>query len=125
MSWVRFVPGFSRHPKRLKSGPISSWLWACSVDHCVEHRTDGFLDAAIIPSLCGALTGSALKRAVENLVAVGSWARVDGGYMVHDFLRHNLSKAQVEEDMELARQRQRRWQKESVRPRPKKAEAGG
>jgi len=110
MSWVRFVPGFSHHPKRLKAGPISSWFWVCSVDFCMEHLTDGFIDDAAVPTLCPIVVGNARKRAIENLVAVGSWERVEGGYLVHDYLRHNLSKAQVEADQEAARQRHRRWQ---------------
>lgn len=105
MSYVRFVPGFSRHPKRLKCGPVSSWLWACSVDYCMEHLTDGFLMAEAVPTLCSTITGSALKRAVDNLVAVGSWQPVDGGYQVHDYLRHNQSKSQVEADREAGRKR--------------------
>jgi hypothetical protein len=109
MSWVRFVPGFSRHPKRLKSGPISSWLWVCSVDHCTEYVTDGFLDEAAVPSLCPTIVGAALKRAVDNLVAVGSWEKVEGGYIVHNYLEHNLSKAQVEADRAAARTRYTSW----------------
>lgn len=109
MSYCRFVPGFTRHPKRLKCGPISSWLWVCSVDYCMEHLTDGFLDDAVVPSLCSSVVGSALQRAVNNLVAVGSWERVPGGYHVHDYLQHNLSKAQVEADREAGRQRYRKW----------------
>lgn len=109
MSYVRFVPGFSRHPKRLKCGPVSSWLWACSVDYCMEHLTDGFLMVEAVPTLCSTITGSALKRAVDNLVAVGSWQPVDGGYQVHDYLRHNQSKAVVEADREAGRKRYQTW----------------
>jgi len=105
VSYVRFVPGFSRHPKRLKCGPISSWLWACSVDYCMEHLTDGFLMAEAIPTLCSNITGAALKRAVDILISVESWTPVEGGYLVHDYLKHNQSKAQVEADREAARQR--------------------
>lgn len=109
MSYVRFVPGFTRHPKRIKSGPVSSWLWACSVDYCMIHLTDGFLDEAAVPTLCSNITPNALKRATENLLAVGSWERVPGGFKVHDYLRHNLSKAQVEADQEAGRQRYQKW----------------
>src|SRR5262245_34184397 len=70
MSFLRFVPGFSRHPKRIKCGPISSWLWVCSADYCMTHLTDGFIDAAMVPTLCPTIVGSALKRAVDNLLAV-------------------------------------------------------
>jgi hypothetical protein len=73
------------------------------------HLTDGFLIAEAVPTLCSTITGSALKRAVDNLVSVGSWEPVDGGYRVHDYLRHNASKQQVEEDLEQGRKRYQRW----------------
>ena len=109
MSWVRFVPGFTRHPKRLKSGPISSWLWVCSVDHCMTYLTDGFLDEMALSGLCPTVVGVALKRAVENLVACGSWERVESGYRVHGYLEHNLSRAQIEADRTAARERYQLW----------------
>ena len=115
MSWVRFVPGFTRHPKRLKSGPISSWLWACSVDHCMMYLTDGFLDDMAISGLCPTVVGVALKRAVENLVACGSWERVQGGYRVHGYLEHNLSRAQIEADRTTARERYQLWKSRQTR----------
>ena len=110
MSYVRFVPGFSRHPKRLKSGPVSSWLWVCSVDYCLVHLTDGFLDEAAVPTLCSNITPTALNRAVENLISVGSWERVPGGFKVHDYLRHNASKEQVEAERAASRKRYETWQ---------------
>src|SRR5262245_46309499 len=119
MSYCRFVPGFSRHPKRLKSGPISSWLWVCSVDYCLEHLTDGFLDEVAVPALCANITGSALSRAVKNLVAVGSWEPVQGGYIVHDYLRHNPSKKEVEAEREASRQRYHQWRAKQVKEPPK------
>jgi len=109
MAYVRFVAGFSRHPKRIKSGPVSSWLWACSVDYCTEFLTDGFIETEAVKTLSAAIVGSALKRAIDNLVAVGSWEVVPGGYKVHDYLKHNLSKAQSEADQEAGRQRYLRW----------------
>jgi hypothetical protein len=114
VSWCRFVPGFSRHPKRIKSGPISSWLWICSVDYCTEHLTDGWIDESAVPYLCASITGSALKRAIENLVSIGSWERFAGGFRVHDYLRHNLSKTQVEQDREQARTRYRNWRSQQA-----------
>jgi hypothetical protein len=109
MSWSRLVPGFSRHPKRLKAGPLASWLWICSVDYCTEHLTDGFLPDFCVPTLCPNMRGGNLKRAVDNLLAVGSWELVDGGYRVHDYLKHNQSKSQVESDREAGRQRYHKW----------------
>jgi uncharacterized phage protein (TIGR02220 family) len=109
MAWSRFEPGFTRHPKRLKCGPISSWLWVCSVDHCTVYRTDGFLEAASVPALVPGLSAGTRKKAVIALLGVGSWEETAGGYRVHGYLEHNLSKAQAEEAAEAGRRRYHRW----------------
>jgi uncharacterized phage protein (TIGR02220 family) len=109
MAWSRFEPGFTRHPKRLKGGPLASWLWVCSVDHCSIYRTDGWLEAASVPSLVPGLSPRALTTAVTVLLAVGSWEEAPGGYRVHGYLEHNPSKAQTEAERDASRQRYQRW----------------
>jgi hypothetical protein len=109
MAYVRFVPGFTRHPKRSKCGAVSSWIWVCSVDYCATFMTDGFIEMAAVPTLCPSIHRATLKRAVDILVAIGSWEPVPGGYLVHDYLKHNLSKSEAERDQELAKQRYLRW----------------
>jgi hypothetical protein len=108
MAWSRFEPGFSRHPKRIKVGPVASWLWIASVDHCTEFRTDGFLDDAAVATLCP-MKPADLKRHVGALVGVRSWERVEGGYLVHGYLEHNQSARQIEADRQISRDRYRRW----------------
>jgi hypothetical protein len=81
----------------------------------MEFLTDGFLDEASVSGLCPAIVGSALKRAIENLLAVGSWERVPGGYTVHGYLEHNLSKVQVESDRVASRERYRTWKSRQLR----------
>jgi hypothetical protein len=109
MPWSRFEPGFSRHPKRLKVGPIASWLWVASVDHCTEFRTDGFLDAASIVTLCPTIKPAELKRHVEALIAIRSWEPVEGGYQVHGYLEHNQTARQVEADRQASKDRFLKW----------------
>lgn len=109
MAWSRFELGFTRHPKRLKCGPIPSWLWICSVDHCTVYRTDGFLEDASVPALVPGLAPGALKKAITVLLDVGSWEEAEGGYLVHGYLEHNLSKAQTEEAAAAGRRRYHRW----------------
>jgi hypothetical protein len=77
----------------------------------MEHLTDGFIDAAVVPYLCASITGSALQRAVNNLLFVGSWEQVDGGYRVHDLLQFNPSKAEVEADRAAGKRRYQQWKK--------------
>lgn len=109
MAWSRFEPGFSRHPKRLKSGPAASWLWACSVDHCTEFRTDGFIDEAAVAALCPAMKPAERTRAIQALLGVQSWTQAKGGYHVHGYLEHNPSAEEVEADRRAGRRRYEDW----------------
>jgi hypothetical protein len=109
MAWSRFEPGFSRHPKRIKVGPIASWLWVASVDHCTEFRTNGFIDDITVPTLCPTLKPAELRRQIDALLGVRSWERVDSGYLVHGYLEHNPSAEQVEADRQAAKDRYRKW----------------
>lgn len=109
MSWVRFVPGFSRHPKRLQSSTNASWLWVCSIDFCTEQLTNGEIPHAVVASLCPNLSKYLLNKAIKELVRIGSWELTEDGYRIHDYLRHNSSKSQVEDDREQARRRYHRW----------------
>jgi len=79
------------------------------VDHCTVYRTDGFLEAASVKSLVPGLSASTLKRAVAALLEVGSWVEAKGGYLVHGYLEHNLSKEQAEAALASGRRRYHRW----------------
>jgi len=109
MAWSRLEPGCTQHVKRVKSGPIPSWVWICCIDYSTVHLTDGFVDSAALPGLCPALRPAQLKRAIQTLVEVGSLERVAGGVKVHGYLDHNSSRAEVETDRQAARRRFDRW----------------
>jgi hypothetical protein len=108
MAWSRFEPGFSRHPKRLKSGAVASWLWVCSIDYCMTYLTDGYIERSALPSLCPTIRGALLRHAVTALVKVGSWDPVEGGFKVRSYLEYNPSRADVEADRKANHERYER-----------------
>lgn len=63
----------------------------CCLAHCQRQLTDGFVPTEVLP-LIGASTW---KRDIEKLVAVSLLHQVEGGYQVHDYLKHNASRADV------------------------------
>jgi hypothetical protein len=115
MAWSRFEPGFSRHVKRIKSGPVASWLWTCSVDFCTEFRTNGFLDDAVLAVICPSLSRKQLLKATAALLAVHSWERTEGGFMVHGYLEYNQSQEQIDADRSAGRERYQRWKNKQRR----------
>jgi hypothetical protein len=107
MAWVRFDPGFSRHRKRLKAGPVANWLWVCAIDYCVEHLTDGVLPGEAADTLIPGLPATQRKAAIERLMSLGAIVRHGDDYLVHDFLVYQESAAEVRRQREAGRERAR------------------
>lgn len=93
MAWVRIESAVSRHRKFQHAGPAASWLWLCGLAYCQEGLTDGFIPAEALPYL-GVPAPSKLAC---KLVLAGLWEACDnGGWQVHDYLRHNKPAAEVQ-----------------------------
>lgn len=85
MSWVRIDDGAPDHPKLLKAGAEACWLWVCGLAYCNRQakKRDGFIPTEKVPALYP-IRGA--MRLADKLVEVGLWERVDGGFLVHDYL---------------------------------------
>src|SRR6266702_3713986 len=89
MSWLRIDDHFADHPKLLRAGPIAGWLHLAGLCYSARHLTDGFLPI----------------EAVGTLVRVGLWEEWRDedtflGYRIHDYLKYNPSRAEVEGERE-------------------------
>lgn len=91
MSHVRVDSSVPRHRKFQQAGPAPSWLWLCGLAYCQEGLTDGFIPVESIDYL-GVKNAT---RLASHLVKAGLWEKVDGGWQVHDYLKHNRSAMQV------------------------------
>ena len=65
-------------------------LHCWSISYSDYHRTDGFVPTGVWPALPGT------PGAIKSLVTMGLWEPVAGGYMVHDYLDYNRSRADIE-----------------------------
>ena len=93
MAWLRIDDRVRTHPKIATAGPAAAWLWFCSVCYAREHLTDGFIPKAVVPALAGGLPSP--WRHAARLVDVRLWEDAVGGFLIHDFLDWNPSKAEV------------------------------
>lgn len=91
---MKFFQGESRlytNPKLIGLSPpafklmVFSWGWAA------DHETDGHIPDTVLPIL-GART-----RTIRELVDAGLWHRNGTGHVIHDWLDHQPSKAQLDE----------------------------
>jgi hypothetical protein len=89
MTWVRLEDTFPEHPKVLAAGDAATMVFIRGLCYSARYLTDGFVPLAAARTL-----GTA--RQVTTLVAIHLWDQADGGYRIHDYLRYNPTRAQVE-----------------------------
>jgi hypothetical protein len=66
--------------------------------YCNQQLTDGFIPASVLPHLAlwAKLPHEANAQAIASrLIEHRYWEKVDGGYIVHDYLDWNMSKAEI------------------------------
>lgn len=103
MAWLKIDDRVRTHPKIVQAGPVAAWLWFCGICYCREHLTDGLIADKMLPTLVPGMAST--KRAVAALVEAGLWHRAERGYVVHDFLDWNPSRAAVEAQRASDRER--------------------
>jgi len=87
--WLRIDDQIATHRKIQKAGTRAAWLWICSIAYAQNHLTDGFISDDVLGALGVPLRE--VKHSAKQLVQTALWHRVDGGYCVHDYLKHNIS----------------------------------
>ncbi len=93
MAWVKLDDQAPRHQKVLEAGPAAAWFWVCGIAHCQSQLTDGHISDAALPMI-GVPKG--FRKLAEHLVHVGLFEHAQGGgYLVHDYLKHNDSRGIV------------------------------
>ena len=97
MAWTRIDGLFLKNAKIQRAGVYGMALYLSGLIHCNNSMTDGFIDEALLPGLCGDAFQTVGKKSAKKLVEVGLWNKVEGGYVVNDFLDFNRSKDEIEE----------------------------
>src|SRR5262245_1736507 len=108
MGYVKLDDNIADHPKFVAAGPEASWLWICALCYCQRLQTDGFIPTRILRELYLQIVDTAEQESNTNrtqivarsyrvrrrLVEVGLLEIVAEGYMVHDYLDYNASRAE-------------------------------
>lgn len=104
MPWFRVDDKLHSHPKivALFDGPCAGdalALWTLSGSWASDQRTDGFVPG-------GQAKRFGFKgKAASELVRVGLWVAVEGGYQFHQYLERNPSRAQLDSEKERSNAR--------------------
>lgn len=117
MAWVKLDDHFDDHPKVVRAGPLGMALFVAGLCYCNRNLTDGFIPVAQVPRLIN-LDGLYVKASgkdgsterpdpyqiAEWLVECRLWEHAHGGYRIHDYLKYQPSREEVDQIRELRRQ---------------------
>lgn len=93
MPWVKVDEDFYDHPKFLELSAGAIGLWVIGLAYSNRYLTDGELTKR---GLARAYPGADREKHAKALVTAGLWDATDDGWQVHDYLKYQPSKAQVE-----------------------------
>jgi len=94
MTWAKFDDRFPDHEKIAPLGNSAFRLHVTAICYVAAQLTDGLVSAGSLRRIGWACDN--LAADVQELCAAGLWEIVDAGYVIHDYLDYNPSKAEVE-----------------------------
>lgn len=104
MPWGRLDDGLYDHPKLDDLGGQrlpAIGLWTLAISWSNRWLTDGHVPFSRVRALGGSAT------IADRLVTAGLFEKVDDGYLIHDFLEFNDSRADVEAKRSAEREKKR------------------
>ena len=96
MAWVRIDDQMPQHPKVVQAGPFGFALQVAALCYANRYLTDGFIPKQVVKHLLNDCLDDLLADAENKVVQAGLWDVVEGGYQIHDYLKYQPSRAQVE-----------------------------
>lgn len=117
MTWVRLDDLFDEHPKVRMAGQSAAWMYVAGLCYSSRHLTNGLIPSAALAGL-GQFPGTKAKKLAATLVEVGLWEKDPQGYRIHDYLKWNRSREQVENERQAAKDRMTKLRKGSADVRP-------
>ena len=107
MTWIKLEDTFPSNPKIATLSDREFRLYNHALCWCGLHLTDGSIPSQIVNKLGIKNASKHAQKLVEN----GLWIRVEDGYLIHDYLKHQTSKAQAEQEKETNRLRAQKARK--------------
>jgi len=98
VTWLKVDDKFHGHPKVLSAGTPVLGLWVRAASWAAAYETDGLVPTDV-------MRGFGRPRDAAALVEAGLWVPCASGFWLHDFLKYNPSKEQLEAERAKARRR--------------------
>ncbi len=98
--WIKLSVNATENPKCVGLSDAAWTLWIHGLTYAGRNLSDGFIPDGIINRLCNTRHP---RKAADELVKAGLWDTYDGGWVIHDYLEHQRSANDVEQQSESAR----------------------
>lgn len=109
MSYLLLDDQYPGHAKLVGLPPQAKWLHTCALVHCAEKLTDGRITRHALAVIGATAEVPRPDKYVPLFVERSLWVPDGDWWMIHDYLEHNPSAAEVEEKRRQAKERQARW----------------
>ena len=107
MTWIKLEDTLPTNPKIMALSDRAYRLHTYALCYCGLHLTDGLIPRHIVSKL----GVNQAKTHAQKLVEIGLWIEEKEGYRIHDYLKHQTSKAQAEMEKETNRLRAQKARK--------------
>ncbi|TXH09477.1 MAG: hypothetical protein E6R03_16725 [Hyphomicrobiaceae bacterium] len=105
MGWVRIDDGFDEDDKILRASGNAIALFVCALASVNRRLSDGLVPDVVARQLS---RSRRKQEAIDELVTLGLWAKVDGGYTIVNFHKYQRSAAEIRAQRERDKERQQR-----------------
>ena len=97
IDFSQFAYGFTHHRKVRKLSDAAFRLWVTAIDHANQDRSGGFIEPDDLDCYWRAPRDEEARRlVVEEIVGLGLWVPVDGGWLIHDFAEWQMRPAELQ-----------------------------
>lgn len=110
MPWARLDDDFILNEKLFAVSSDAKVLWFYSIGYSNKNLTDGSIRQHALPVVAAMAGVKDYEAAAAELVGARLYERIEGGYLVHDFLKFNPSREDVLKQREENAKRQAEWQ---------------
>lgn len=104
MTWIKLDDQVTEHPKTAGLSCEAWTLWIHGLTYCSRNLTDGEIPKAFLPRLSPVRR---VKKATQELVDAGLWVDEGARIQVHNYVKWQRSKSQIESDKESSHARQK------------------
>ena len=105
MGWFKVDDNYFTHPKVWEAGEEAALLNLQGIAYCSANQTDGRIPHGIIARLT---ENPNVSELIERLLDAGLWRKTTKHYVIHDYLEHQSSRAQIRSRREDATKRKQR-----------------